>query len=134
MQKRRAPNAASTHCGHNPTFKKHPARPAFEQALRALIPGHISHASVVQLLGNRAQYGAIQGWRFARRKPPEWARSLVAEMLRKDAQTRLAIAAAVEVDASRDCGALGALTLASWRAKEKPRDLAGLPADNSKRD
>jgi hypothetical protein len=79
------------------------ARPAFEQAVMCLVPwtnsrapGHRKfpgvHRCLVDLFAGRAQYGAIQGWRFGRRNPPDWAIDMLAQRLEDEASQRLAAA------------------------------------------
>lgn len=80
-----------------------PARPLFETAALLVAPWTNSpqenHAPypgrfrlLVDALQGRAQYGAIQGWRFGRRRPPQWACAMMAAHLRRDAYERLAVA------------------------------------------
>jgi hypothetical protein len=75
----------------------------FELALRTLVPWSNAlrkdvqrfpgaRITMVALLENRAQYGAIHGWRFGRRKPPRWAKELLAQHLRREAQDRWELA------------------------------------------
>jgi hypothetical protein len=37
----------------------------------------------IDLLGGRAKWGAIEGWRFGRRNPPDWAIDALAAHLDK---------------------------------------------------
>lgn len=49
-----------------------PATNAFERSLRMLL-GRPTPASILALIGDRAAYGAIHGWRHGRRRPALWA-------------------------------------------------------------
>jgi hypothetical protein len=94
--------------GHAPQNYSAPAARSvatnyFEVAVKTLLPWTNAyrkncarvpnlHTAIVELLGNRAQYGAIHGWRFGRRKAPQWACDLLAQHLRREAHERLVIA------------------------------------------
>jgi hypothetical protein len=89
-----------------------PARPAtvpFEAAVQLLCPWTNStqpglprapgrYQRIVELLERRAQYGAIHGWRFGRRTPPQWAKDLLASHLEREAQERWQAAAALRAN------------------------------------
>jgi hypothetical protein len=85
-----------------PVFRA-PASLPFEQAARIIAPWVNSPAPgaprypgmkryLVALFDGRAQYGAIQGWRFGRRNPPDWAIDMLAQRLEDEASQRLAAA------------------------------------------
>jgi len=79
-------NRAPAAGGENmqPKYPGRPPRPiatnAFERNLRLLL-GRPTPATVLAVLGNRAPYYLVRGWRDGRRKPPAWAAQMVAKAL-----------------------------------------------------
>lgn len=53
------------------------AKAQFRLGIESLLPPPIAPKKLVALFENRATYGAIQGWRFGRRGPPQWATELL---------------------------------------------------------
>ena len=53
---------------------------------------------ITDLLGGQARYGAIHGWRFGRRRAPQWAKDLLASHLEREARERLETAAALRAN------------------------------------
>jgi hypothetical protein len=49
----------------------------FYAAVADLLPSPIVRRDLCALFDFRASYGAIQGWRFGRRSPPQWAIDLL---------------------------------------------------------
>jgi hypothetical protein len=92
-------NGPKNYASYAPT--KHATLP-FEQAVLLLCPWSNSprpgsqrepgrHKRITDLLNDRAQYGAIHGWRFGRRKAPQWACDLLASHLRRHVAECMAV-------------------------------------------
>lgn len=95
------------------------------RAIDMLLPGTKTASAIEQLFDNRAGYGAIKGWRFGRRAPPQWATELVARKLRAAANPLHETAETVI--RSRGIGRAWdrtGISFARWRAR-KAKEKAG---------
>ncbi len=109
--------------------------PEMGAAIQRLIPGRITRVMLLDLFDWRAEYKAIQSWRYGHHRAPQWAADLIKDKLAKRAAADLIAAAAIKPPIGKGWNK-GAATLAAWRerkAREKEK-AANEAAGNQKPD
>lgn len=98
----------------------------FYAAIADLLPTPIAHTALVALFDYRATVGAINGWRYGRRSPPQWAIDIL--KMKGEARARRTlnnIARLSRARTTRTREEVASVLVQARRAKEKARREAG---------
>ena len=98
----------------------------FYAAIADLLPAPITRQALHALFDFRASVGAIKGWRYGRRSPPQWAIELLRH--KTEARARAMLNNAARLDRARTTrtrSEIGSVLIVARRQKEKARREAG---------